>query len=157
MWERAAGVPGQTCAPSRGVLRSGGVGALRLGASFQSLLFGAGQPAARPGRSYVYCVTRSRGTRLTAVFGSAGRAELLASTARGYRAGGLHPGSLAKRVAHVARSLGRGLWLGAKLSHGSRFVYGVSRHRVKWVAVVTASVARHPSTLRGDLHAAGVA
>jgi hypothetical protein len=173
MWERADGVPDNGCRPASGRFSSGGVGAVRLGASFQSLLFAAGQPASRPGSSYRYCLARAaRGSGLAAVFGSAsrsgsgsssgsgsgsgGRVAMVLTTARRYGAGGVHPGARAAAVRKGGRSLGGGLWLGRRLRGGARYVYGVRGARVRWVAVASRAAVRRARTLRADVRAAGV-
>ena len=70
MWERASGVPSTGClSPSARV---------RPRASFESVLYALGQPSARPGATYRYCV---RGGRLlTVVFDRAGRVAKLMRT-----------------------------------------------------------------------------
>ena len=85
MWERAYGVPPTACLPSRGTVTATGIGRLRLGATTEAALYAAGQPLARPGRSYRYCVG-GRGT-MTAVFSArTGRIVVLELAAPGYRA-----------------------------------------------------------------------
>ena len=129
MWERAYGVPATGCMPAQARLRTGGVGALRLGDSAQSALYAAGQPSARPGRSYRYCVAGGRGA-VAAVFNGSGRVALLASTARGYSAGGLRPG---QRVA-----MANGLVIGARQRRGWAYVARVLGRRVRYVGVAAA-------------------
>ncbi len=67
MWERALGVPGEHCLAS--------TGRVRLGMSFESVLFAAGQPMSRAGSSYRYCVSGGRG--LSVSFDSEGRVAKL--------------------------------------------------------------------------------
>jgi hypothetical protein len=50
MWERADGVRAAHC------LTAGAARTIKRGASFESVLYRAGQPAARSGNSYTYCV-----------------------------------------------------------------------------------------------------
>jgi hypothetical protein len=57
MWERAQGVPATSCRPARGRLAAAGLASVRLGATPQSVLYAAGQPTTRPGRSYRWCVS----------------------------------------------------------------------------------------------------
>jgi hypothetical protein len=67
MWERAYGVPAASClAPSA---------AVRHGATSKSVLYALGQPAARVGWSYRYCVRD--GKRLTVTFNHKGRVARL--------------------------------------------------------------------------------
>jgi hypothetical protein len=108
MWERAYGVPANGCLASSGRFRRTGVGRIRLGQSFQSLLYAAGQPSARPGRSYRYCVTG--GKQLTVVFDKRGRVAMVITNARGYRRG--FGSRLGRRFVRV-RS-----WVGVTNAHG---------------------------------------
>lgn len=85
-----------------------------------------------------------------------GLVAVLSTFACGYRAGAIHPGTSAKRLAHHSRSLGHGLWLGRRLRHGARFVYRVRGGRVRWVAVASRTEARRARALRRDLRAAGL-
>ncbi|MGI8507207.1 MAG: hypothetical protein ACR2MK_10500 [Solirubrobacteraceae bacterium] len=156
MWERAYGVPATSCRPPGERLGAAGLGAIRLGAGTSSLLYAAGQPSSRPGRSYRYCVTGQASAGTEAVFGARGQVEMVASSSPGVRAGRLHPGSRASAVARVARSLGHGLWLGRRLARGTRFVYRARAGRVTWVAAVTPYAARSRARLRGDASTAGL-
>jgi hypothetical protein len=156
MWERAYGVPATSCRPAAGRMGRNGLGALKLGDSAQSLLFAAGQPSSRSGRSYRYCVSGAPRAGMAAVFNSSGRVSMVLSTASRTRGGRLHPGSRSGRIARIARSLGSGLWLGRRAAAGARFVYRVRRGHVVYVAVVSRADARHARTIRSDLLAAGV-
>ena len=153
MWERTMGVPATSCLPASAKLTRRGLGTLRLGQTSEQLLFAAGQPSSRPGRSYRYCVTG--GGQATAVFNGAGKAVLVASTSPRHRAGAVHPGSPAAVAHRGAKSLGNGWWLGPRLAGGRRYVYGVRQHRVRWVATVARSEVRSVR-LRRDVHAAGL-
>ena len=155
MWERAYGVPATSCRPASVRFADTGVGPLALGESSRSVLYGAGQPSSRPGRSYRYCVGRA-GQRLAAVFNARGRVAMLLSSAHGYQVEGIAPGSRVAFVARVGRSLGSGLWLGRRLAHGSRFVYGVRHGRVSFLGLVSGADARSLRSLRSDVHAASL-
>ncbi len=79
MWERADGVPTTSCVGARTPLRAGRLGTrLRLGETARQALFSAGQPLARPGRSFRYCVAGAPATRASAVFDRRGRLVLIA-------------------------------------------------------------------------------
>jgi hypothetical protein len=145
MWERAYGVPATGCMPARAQFGAGGLGALRLGDSAAAALYAAGQPSARPGRSYRYCTARSSGG-VAAVFGRSGRVALVLSSARGYGAGGRRPGD---RV----RSLRSGVVLGAPQRGGWAYVAGVVAGRVRYVGVAAAG---SRAQLLGDIRAAGL-
>src|SRR5207244_12589549 len=129
-WERAYGGPATSCRPAHERFSSGGLGkALRLGASARTALYRAGQPVSRTGRSYGYCVA-GRAGRVTALFNPRGRTVMIASTARGDRAGGIGPGASASGLSGRARELTSGVWVG-----GGRYVYGVHCGCVCIVAV----------------------
>ncbi len=156
MWERAYGVPATSCLPARARLATSGLGQVKLGTTFQSLLYAAGQPSSRAGRSYRYCVAAGPGAD-AAVFNSSGRVAMVISTARGTRAGGVSAGSRVRRIGLVARSLGGGLWISRRASaSGARFLYSVRGGRIADVAVVSRADAKRASTIRSDLQAAGV-
>ncbi len=144
MWERAYGVPATACQPAAGRLSASGVGPLRLGETFESLLYGAGQPAARPGRSYRYCVTGGTGG-LSAVFDSSGRVATVLSSARGYDAATLHPGSVHGRLS--------GVLLGTLHRGGWRYVTGLRSGHVRFIGV---TIERSRSAVVGDIRAAGL-
>jgi microsomal dipeptidase-like Zn-dependent dipeptidase len=155
MWERTVGVPAQRCRGSRGRLTRRGLGRLRLTASSHTLLRRAGQPGRRIGRAWRYCVAgrRNRGARVQAVLTPSGRLGLLASTARGHRAGGIGRGASARRLRRATRAFGRGVRI-RSAGRGARVVYGVRRGRVTYVGVATRSVARSRGTLRRYLRMA---
>jgi hypothetical protein len=156
MWERAYGVPATGCRAAGERLTGTGLGALRLGASYRRVLYAAGQPASRPGRSYRYCVAGAPGAEVSTVFGPRGAATMILSTAPGYTAGGVKPGAAADGLSHHARRLAAGLWVSRKsLARGARWVYGVSAGQVSWVALVSGPEIRHPRRLLADVRAAG--
>ena len=144
MWERAYGVPAASCQPAAGRLSPAGVGPLRLGQTFESLLYGAGQPTARPGRSYRYCVTGGTGG-LAAVFGGSGRVATVISSAHRYRVGGMHPGSAHGRIS--------GVRLGARHRGGWRYFAGLRAGRVRFIGV---SIEGSRRAILGDIQAAGL-
>ena len=73
MWERAYGVPATRCLSARDTLGRTGFGPLRVGETWVQALYGAGQPASRPGGTYRYCIAGRAGTPVEAVFNSRGR------------------------------------------------------------------------------------
>jgi hypothetical protein len=82
MWERAVGVPSDSCFAPRARFSARGFGhRLRLGSTTTQTLFSAGQPVTRPGRSFRYCVAGSRSSHVGAVFNRRGRLVLIASNA----------------------------------------------------------------------------
>lgn len=158
MWERAYGVPAAGCTPASSRLSATGIGALRLGAGVESVLYAGGQPASRPGRSFRYCTIGTAGLGRVAVFGSDQRVAFVASRAAGTRAGRWHPGSRvpARALRRVARAEGGGLWLGRRQPGGTHLVYRVRRGRIAWLGSVTARDGARLGRLRGDVRAAGL-
>ena len=160
MWERAYGVPATGgCLAAGSRLSARGLGPARLGLGSRNLLMGAGQPAARPGRSFGLR-ERPPGSRLPPPSQAAERcSRLVASSAPRALPGRLHPGARAPRPARLARSaraLGHGLWLGRRLSAGTHLLYRIGSGRVAWVGAVTAADGRRPAQLRSDAGAAGL-
>jgi hypothetical protein len=158
-WERADGVPAMSCLPAQARFSKAGLGrALRLGDTAQAALFRAGQPLARPGRSFRYCVRGPSGrvARTTSVFSATGKVALIATTARADRANGIATGATTARLKRGATRLAPGVWVGRKLAGGARYVYGVRDGKVRYVAVAGAAEVRSVSRLRSDLRAAGL-
>jgi len=153
MWERAYGVPAGSCRPGRGSF-AGGIGPLRLGGTTQALLYAAGQPAARPGPTYRYCVGGARGA-VAAVFDGGGRVAMVASSAPGYRAAGVAPGTRVRALRRRARRAVGNVWLGRRLQGGARFAYVVRRGRVATLAVVSGPAPQR-AALAADVRAAGL-
>lgn len=157
MWERAYGVPPTRCRPSAGRFSAAGVGTIRLGEGAERLLYAAGQPSARVGTSYRYCVSAGGGA-LAAAFSRAGKVAMVISAARGYAAGPIGVGAPVGRVAESARALSgaRGIWISRRrLRGGARFVYRTRAGTVSAVGVVGRSAGR-AGGVRSELIAAGV-
>ncbi len=156
MWERAYGVPTASCNPAGEHFTAAGLGrTVRLGDSAESALYRAGQPSSRPGRSYRYCVS-GRSGGVSTVFDGRGRVALIASSARGDSAGGVGPGSSARRLSGRARRLAVGLWTGRRLRGGARYVYVLQGGRVRSVILASRAELHNRARLRADLRAAGV-
>jgi hypothetical protein len=159
MWERAYGVPATSCQQAGERFTSSGVGrALRLGDGSVTALYRAGQPLSRPGRSYRYCVSggSNRSAAVVAVFNARGRVALVATTARGDRAGGIGPGSSAGRIAGAAQLVLPGVRAQRAGASRSAYVYGIRGGRVAYIAVVRLAELRDLAQLRSDLQAAGL-
>jgi hypothetical protein len=157
MWERSDGVAASSCRPAADRVNAGRLGPIRLGASFESALYAAGQPATRTGRAYRWCVSGVPHRRTAAVFGSSGKVEMVASDARSVSAGRLHPGSaIGRRLRRAARRVAVGLWLSRARGSKPRMLYQVRGRRIVAVAAVAAGEARSAARLRGDLRAAGL-
>jgi hypothetical protein len=144
MWERAVGVPATHCIRRKGKIRAKGFAGIRLGMDDRTLLQSAGQPLTRT-RAWTYCVDGAKASSskkkkkkrasggATAVLTPEGKVALIAVTAKGYRARGIHPGSPASMLRGRARRQGKGTWV-AKLGK-SRVAYVVKGKRVRTIAV----------------------
>jgi hypothetical protein len=154
MWERTYGVPRTKCLPATSALKSSSLGKLRLGDTAEPLLRRAGQPAARPGAIYRYCVAKSS-RYASATFGASGKVTLLASAAARQRSGAIRPGSRTKALARVAKRVKGGLWLGPKGKRGVRRAYLVRKGRVVVIGVAARSLAAKRSALGSALRTAG--
>jgi hypothetical protein len=156
-WERAYGVPQETCRGAGGRFGSKGLGQVRIGDASTPLLMRAGQPDARDGRTWRYCVQRRgkqpRG-RVTAVFTAQDRVGLVASTAPGHRIAGIGPGAKASRLRGRARMVTKGV-LARTAKGGTRFVYGIARGRVRWVGIASKSMSTG-NRLRASVRLAGL-
>jgi len=146
MWERAVGVPATHCLPRKRRIRAKGFAGIRLGMDDRTLLQSAGQPLTRT-RAWTYCVEGAKassskkrskkrkrgGGGATAVLTPEGKVALIAVTAKGYRARGIHPGSPASMLHGRAHRQGKGIWV-AKLGK-SRVAYVVRGKRIQTVAI----------------------
>jgi hypothetical protein len=146
MWERAVGVPATHCLPRRGKLRARGMASIKLGMDDRTLLESAGQPLTRT-RAWTYCVDGAKasaakkrkkkhavsGGGTTAVLTPEGKVAVIATTAKGYRARGIHPGESASVLRGRARRMGKGIW--ASKLHKTRVAYVVHGKRIRTVAV----------------------
>jgi hypothetical protein len=147
MWERAVGVPPTHCLPRKRRIRAKGFAGIRLNMDDRTLLQSAGQPLTRT-RAWTYCVDgarassakkkrkkrRASGGGATAVLTPEGRVALIATTAKGYRARGIHPGSPASLLRGHARRQGKGIWV-AKFGKKTRIAYVVKGKRIRTVAI----------------------
>jgi hypothetical protein len=162
MWERAVGVPATHCMPRKAKLRARGLAGIRLGMDDRTLLQSAGQPLTRT-RAWTYCVEGARASAAkkrkkkrarasggtTAVLTPEGKVALIATTAKGHRARGIHPGSSASTLRGHARRLGKGVWV-SKLGKKTRVAYVVKGKRVRTVAIAGRE-ARRRKALRAYL------
>ena len=139
MWERADGVPAPGCAKARRALGARGLGSLRVGSDWKTLLRAAGQPRGRDGSVWSWCVTG--GGADTAVLSAGGRVDVVASTARGRSAGGVKVG---------ARMRG-GPGVHVRRHSGHAWAYDVRGGRVRAVAVTTRAFALRRTALKAAL------
>jgi hypothetical protein len=144
MWERAVGVPSTRCLGRRGKLRSRGLGPIRLGMDYRTLLQRAGQPLRRT-RAWTYCVKKSGQAGAAAVLTPQGKVALVATDAPGYRLRGISPGDGLGDLPDSAKRIGGGVWT-TRLGK-SRIGYLVRKDRVRMVAVGGPG-ARSPKKLR---------
>lgn len=115
------------------------------------------RPVRADARAVAWCVSGRGGGRMTAVFHSAvpsARASLVATTSPAHKTRAIGAGSsvaaLRKRFPR-ARAITRGA---IQAFPGSRRVFGVSRGRVRAIAVVSAALLRDRAALRADLREA---
>jgi microsomal dipeptidase-like Zn-dependent dipeptidase len=135
MWERADGVPTPDCAKARRTLGPRGIGGLRVGSDWQTLLRAAGQPATRDGDTWSWCGTD------TAALSADGRVQLVASRARGRSAGGVKVGARMRGASGVR-----------VVRHGGHvWVYDVRGGRVRAVAVTSRAFSLRRAALRGAM------
>ena len=155
MWERAEGVRNQACRSRRGRFSRRGLGLAKLGRGPEAFLRGAGQPSARKGRVYRYCVDRRPKRKVVAVFTRAKKVGLIASTAIGHTtAGHIGPGDRSRRLRGKTRRFGKAYRI--RRAGSRRIVYRVRKGRIRYVAVATRSVAKSPRRLRAYLRLAGL-
>jgi hypothetical protein len=149
MWERATGIKADGTRPKGVVFSRSGLGAVRLGDSWEDALTRAGQPLSRRGRTFTYRVAgaKNKKARVRAVFTAAGKIAFIASTSKDHRAGRVAVGARAPRLAGGTRALGSGIRT-RSLGGGKTFLYGVRKGRVTWVAVASSSAVRTPAAAR---------
>jgi hypothetical protein len=141
MWERAVGVPSTSCLARRARLKRG-LGPIRLGMSFRTLLESAGQPLRRT-RAWTYCAEKSGSRGAAAVLTPDGNVALIASDAPGHRAGGIRPGTRLAKLRGRAKRIGGGIWVARKAKKAvkskkrkrTRTLYLVRHKRVRTVAI----------------------
>ena len=158
MWERAEGIKGGVCQPSRNRVNPRGVGGIRLGDSFNQSLRRGSQPRNRLGRVWTYCVkktTRRAPGKTVSVLTPAGKVALVVTTAPGHRALNAYPTNPVKRLGKRAKAFGRGLRV-RSAGGGRRFFYGVSRGRIRYVGVASRSVAKSRKSLNAYLKLSGL-
>jgi hypothetical protein len=142
MWERAQGIAAPGCRAAHGAVTGRGLGPLRLGDDWETLLQRAGQPQQRT-RAWTWCVrgAANRDAADVAMLSRSGRVELVGSTARGRSAGGISVGARASRVRSLGRQVRPGLFV------RGAYVYAVRGGHVRAVGV--ASSARRAAAVRG--------
>jgi hypothetical protein len=147
MWERASGITTPGCRSPGVALTARGLGPLRLGADWLTLLRQAGQPQQRT-RAWSWCVSGRGNANVAdvAVLNDAGAVQLVGSRARGRSAGGVKVGARASSLRRTTRLAGGSIR--TRRVKGVTWVYVVRRGRVVAVAVASRSLARRTSALR---------
>ena len=139
MWERAVGTKGPRKLKSKSHFDSHGVGKLRLRLGPKQVLRRVGQPVVRTG-GWSFKVKRTPGATLGAAFKGTKVAAVVTSAPR-YSAGGVSPGDSANGLGQVASPLGNGVWV-VGTGRQSRYIFGVSGGKVRWVGVATSGTAK---------------
>jgi hypothetical protein len=142
------------CLAGRSPVGRARVGRIALRATRARLLRLPVRPPRRRGRTLSFCVKRTS-RRVTAALTSTGRVELVLSTAQRHGNRGVRPGAAATRLRRAyprARRLSAGLWRASPRSH---LLIGVSRRRVRYVAVANRRLLSSPPSLRRALRRAG--
>jgi hypothetical protein len=147
MWERAEGIAAPGCAEPHRQLGTSGLGGIRLGEDWQTLLRRAGQPQQRT-RAWSWCVDGKRNGRSAdvAVLNDAGTVQLVGSSAHGRSANGVAVGAAATRVMQTTQSSGAGL----RVRHDGTvsWVYALRNGRVRAVALASSALAQRPAALQ---------
>ena len=159
-WERAVGVKDRRCLRRRGRMRPGGYRKVGFKLMPVKLLKRAGQPEARPKRSYRYCV-RGRSNKkaeLAAVFTDSKkpRVGLIASDARTHRIQGIHPGGQASHLGPDTKRLAPGVFVRKSRIKSRRYVFGVEDGRIEFVGVASREVAKSKKTIKPFLRLGGL-
>ena len=152
----AAGQGGATrartrCLPRRLAVSGRRVGPARLGGSYPALV--SRYRAVRRARGLTRLCVRGGGRFLVGTRG--GRIDFVATTARGHRTRRHRPGQRVRGRIRGTRRLGRGLLVGHRQGPG-RVVYGVSRRRLRFLAVTTTRQIARKRALARRLRAAGL-
>jgi sugar lactone lactonase YvrE len=136
-------------------LGSRSVGRVRVGDTRQRMLSWVKvQPAQLLHHVYRWCVQGSTGS-VAAVFGKAGRARLVASTARGHE-GRVRPGTSVRKFLRAyprRHAVAPSLWT---LAPGSNRIVGARHGKVRFVAVADRGLVRQPRLLARYLRRAGL-
>lgn len=148
MWERADGIKAPNCRARLMRVKRGGLRNIRLRVGWAKLLKAAGQPQQR-NRAWSYCVRGKKNKRAADVaeLNMKGNVELVGTTARGRRAGGIRVGSRVKSLPASVHKMSPGIYMGRK-SKSSVFVYHVMGGHVRIAATATRKLAKHPKQLR---------
>jgi hypothetical protein len=134
MWERAAGVPQTRCLNRRARLRRG-LGPIRLGMDFRTLLQSAGQPLRRT-RAWTYCVSSAGSRGAAAVLTPEGTVALVASDAPRHSARGVRPGTKLVALRRHAKRIGGGVWMARTSRKAARAATHAKKRRIRTLYLV---------------------
>jgi hypothetical protein len=150
MWERANGIRTPGCRSPHARLTSRGIGPIRLGESWVTLLRRAGQPQQRT-RAWSWCVRGAGNGRAAVVaeLSPSGHVELVGTTARDSVAARPAAGSANGPVPAGARAIGGGLFVSR--SRGPARVYARRGGEVLAAAVASPTLAGSPADLRAAM------
>jgi len=145
------------CLSARSPIGPRGIGRIRLGSTRSRLTRLRVKPTRRTANSFRYCV-KGGSAQVRAVFSrrsSRGRAELVATTARGHGNRRVRVLSRTRAFlrAYPRRRQVRGIY---RASPGSPRLFGIRAGRVRYIAVANRRLLRKPSALRRALKRAGV-
>ena len=150
MWERTLGIrPAHRCPAGGGDFTERSLKRMRLGMTPLQLLRKVRRQPLSRGRVWKYCVreprTRERARNFT-VFSRGGRLVMIATTARSHRAALVGVRSRAEQL-QGARRVAKGVvtW---NAGRGNRYVFGVRKGRVKYVALASRRIASRRGILR---------
>lgn len=150
MWERAEGIrAAHRCPAGGGDFTSTSLKLMRLGYTAEQLLRRVRRQPLSRGRAWTYCVREPRTyerARNYAVFTPKGRVAMIATTARSHRA---------DLVGVRDKMAGNGIRV-KPAGKRNKFVYGVRKGRVKYVALASKAAAKNGRTLRRYLKFAGL-
>jgi hypothetical protein len=150
-----SGSQARACLARRSPIGPRNVGRIRLGYTRARLRRLPVRPVRITRRSYRYCVKRSSG-RVTAVFSRRGRVALVTTTARVHGNRRLRPGSTARALRRAysrRRAIAPRLH---KISPRSQRLIGVRKGRVRFFAVASRELVRHPRRLARHVRLAGL-
>jgi hypothetical protein len=142
------------CLSGRARVGSRGIGRIRIGQQRARVIRRAGPPTSQRGLSAAWCVRGGGAVR--AAFSRRGDLRLVATTARSHRSRSVRSGvstRFMRRVYRGAARAGRGLFF---THRSSRIVFGTSRGRVRFVAVVDRRLVKNRRLLSLYLRRAGV-
>jgi hypothetical protein len=147
-WERANGIR-FGCKSPRQRFAGRGTRRLHLGYTSARLLRRGGQPRVRGNRAWTWCVRgrKNRRKKVVAALTPVGTVALVGSNTRGSDLRRIRVGDPTGRIRGHVRRMGSGLLVRSG-GPRSRFVYGVRRGKVSFVAVATRAASKNRRTLR---------